>query len=179
MPELVRRAASPPASGRARARARPRPKLTLLRKIESGIESTRPASTGLSHQKYAGTRMKRRDAPDQRRTRSATPWVRMASRQSVPSSSAPRFCATQATPWPSEREDDELRVEDHVDRREQRRAERSPAARWPRAAARPPNRAASLAAGRARRRRSTTFGRNSSSIVNDEQRQRLRAPATE
>jgi hypothetical protein len=43
----------------------------------------------------------REETPQTTPKRVCTPWVMIASRQSVPSMSAARFCATQATPWPS------------------------------------------------------------------------------
>ena len=77
-----------------------RPNATLLRKIETGIEKTRPASTKASHAKYAGMRII--DETPQTTPKTVwNPWVMIASRQSVPSTSAALFCATQLTPWPS------------------------------------------------------------------------------
>ena len=72
----------------------------MLSRIEIGIDRTRPASTGLSHQKNARDMMNA-DTPHTRPKSVCPPCVRIASRQSVPSSPAPRFCVTHDTPWPS------------------------------------------------------------------------------
>ena len=76
------------------------PKLTLLSKIESGIESTRPTITGLSHQKNIGHKIND-DTPHTRPKTVCCQWVRIASRQSVPSSPASRRCVIQPMPCPS------------------------------------------------------------------------------
>jgi len=75
------------------------PNTPLLSMIEMGIDRTNPASTGLSHQKNAGNKMKD-DTPQTRPKNVCPPCVMIASRQSVPSST-PRRCVTHDTPCPS------------------------------------------------------------------------------
>src|SRR5664280_981029 len=74
-----------------------RPTPTLLRMMDKGMDNTNPASTGLSHQKNGGTRMKA-EMPQTSPITVWPPWVRIASRQSLSSVKSPRRCVIQVTP---------------------------------------------------------------------------------